>query len=62
MTPDDKLICFNCKNWNQFDDGCKAFKDIPWEIIENNKHDKPLKGQKNNFVFEKGTPHDIEKL
>jgi hypothetical protein len=57
MTPDD-LICFKCKNWNQFDSGCKAFKEIPYEIINSNKHDKPLSEQKNDIVFEEGTPHD----
>ena len=57
MTPDD-LICFKCKNWNQFDSGCKAFKEIPYEIIDSNKHDKPLSNQKNDIVFEEGTPHD----
>jgi len=57
MTPDD-LICFKCKNWNQFDSGCKAFKEIPYEIINSNKHDKPLSEQKNDIVFEEGEPHD----
>ena len=42
MTPDRDLICFKCKHWNQFDSGCKAFKNIPMQIIETNKHDKPL--------------------
>ena len=57
MTPDD-LICFKCKNWNQFDLGCRAFKEIPYEIINSNKHDKPLSEQKNDIVFEEGEPHD----
>lgn len=62
MTPDNDLICFKCKNWNQFDTGCKAFKDIPWEIIKANKHDKPLPDQNNNFVFVEGTPHDLQEI
>jgi hypothetical protein len=59
MTPDQSLICFKCKNWNQFDSGCKAFKEIPDEILINNRHDKPLPEQKNNVVFEEGEPQDI---
>ena len=62
MTPNQDLICYKCKNWNHFDLGCKAFTDIPQEIIMTNKHDKPLKNQDNNIVFEKGTPHDLENL
>lgn len=62
MTPTEELICFNCKNYNQFDSGCKAFEDIPEEIIQTNKHDKPLEFQKNNIVFEQGTPHDLTQI
>lgn len=47
-----KLICFNCKNFDPIE-GCKAFEDIPEEILDgSNDHKKPLKGQKNNIVFE----------
>ena len=62
MTPDRDLICFKCKHCNQFDSGCKAFKNIPMQIIETNKHDKPLPEQKNNLFFVEGTPHDIEEI
>jgi len=32
---------------------CKAFKEIPIEILRGeNEHSKPLKGQENNLVFE----------
>lgn len=48
-----KLICFKCKYYNAFKSGCKAFpKGIPDEITSGqNKHRKPLKGQKNDLVF-----------
>lgn len=47
-------ICFSCKHFNQETSKCPAFKgDIPDEIIFNdNKHTKPLPGQKNDIVFE----------
>ena len=47
------LICFKCKHFSQID-GCEAFKDgdIPFEVMEANKHDKPIKGQENDIVFE----------
>ena len=59
MSPKEDWICFKCKNWNEYNSGCKAFKKIPKEIIENNKHDKPLPEQKNKIVFEEGKPHDL---
>jgi len=35
--------------------GCNAFPDgIPEQIIFKNKHNKPIKEQKNNIVFEEG--------
>lgn len=47
------LICLNCKHYREFTGGCSAFPDgIPEEIGFENKHDKPLEYQKNNFVFE----------
>lgn len=53
MTQTIDLICFNCKHWVAVE-GCKAFPDgIPDEILQTNKHDKPLPDQKNNLVFEK---------
>lgn len=46
------LICFSCEHFSPEAFGCKAFPDgIPKEIIEHNKHDKPLKDQKNNLVY-----------
>jgi hypothetical protein len=50
------LICFKCKHFKRFEGGCKAFPDgIPEEItIGDNNHSKPLHGQKNDIVFEKG--------
>jgi len=62
MSPKEDWICFKCKNWNELSGGCRAFKRIPDEIKLNNKHDKPLPDQKNNIVFEEGTPHDLENL
>jgi len=49
------LVCFRCKHFRRFQGGCNAFPNgIPNEItIGNNKHSKPLKGQKNDIVFEK---------
>lgn len=45
-------ICFKCKHFNVFG-GCKAFQDIPEEILSGeNDHSKPLKNQKNDIVFE----------
>jgi hypothetical protein len=47
------LICFNCKHSKIGELGCAAFPDgIPEEILHKNKHDKPIKGQINNIVFE----------
>lgn len=55
-----RLICFDCANWDRFD-GCRAFADgeIPDEILLKNKHDKPIKGQKNDIVFEQLDPDDV---
>ncbi|WP_179320362.1 cytoplasmic protein [Winogradskyella helgolandensis] len=53
MTSVIDLICFKCKHWHEFDDGCKAFPEgIPDSILIRNKHAKPIKNQKNNLVFE----------
>ena len=53
------LICFRCKNWDDIT-GCKAFEDIPKEILNGeNDHTKPLSDQKNEIVFE--TIDDAEK-
>jgi hypothetical protein len=49
-------VCLECINLIKTNKklSCKAFKDlIPFEIIKGeNDHSKPLKGQKNNIVFE----------
>lgn len=49
------LICLKCKHYTPMSGGCKAFPfaegGIPEEIHLTNKHDKPLKGQKNDLVF-----------
>jgi hypothetical protein len=49
-----KLICFNCKHFNEIQGGCAAFPEgIPDEITEgNSQHEKPLKGQENDIIFE----------
>lgn len=55
MSETINLICLDCKHFRKFEGGCDAFPDdngIPQEIIQKNKHDKPIKGQKNNIVFE----------
>ena len=48
------LVCFKCKNFRRFRGGCLAFPSgIPNQITSGqNKHSKPLKGQKNKIVFE----------
>lgn len=53
MTDTLNLICNNCKHFDVFGGGCKAFpENIPDEILMENKHDKPLPEQENNIVFE----------
>ena len=53
MTVDSQ--CINCKHFiNDGKWGCDAFFSIPDEIVFNRViHDKPIKGQDNNIVFEK---------
>jgi hypothetical protein len=48
-------ICINCIHFDKNGWRCKAFTNgIPQEIIiGDNDHKKPLKGQKNDIVFEK---------
>ena len=55
--PAEEAICFKCKNFDLETVSCPAFKgDIPDEIIfGDNNHKKPLKGQKNDIVFEEKT-------
>jgi hypothetical protein len=54
---DINIICINCKHLlEQGDDiKCKAFPNGIPELIATGEsdHSKPLKGQKNNIVFEK---------
>lgn len=59
-TTTKRLICLECVNWDRFD-GCRAFPDgdIPDEILQSNKHDKPIDGQKNDIVFEQLDPDDV---
>lgn len=53
MTDTLNLICFECKHFNEFGGGCKAFgENIPDKILLENEHDKPLPEQKNDLVFE----------
>jgi len=45
-------ICESCIHFTPLAGGCKAFPEgIPEEILESNKHDKPIKGQKNDLVY-----------
>lgn len=51
----ENFICFRCKHSSPDQFGCKAFPDgfgIPEEILQTNKHNKPLKNQKTNIVYE----------
>jgi len=53
MEPRENFICFNCKHNIPGKPGCEAFPDgIPEEIMMTNKHDKPLKDQENDLVYE----------
>ena len=46
------FICFNCQHNVPGEMGCKAFPDgIPEEVLLHNKHNKPLKNQKNDLVY-----------
>lgn len=50
----DDLICMQCKNFkNHAGTGCLAFPDgIPNSILDSNIHDKPIKGQGNDLIFD----------
>ena len=51
----ETFICFKCIHQRPYLGGCNAFPDgIPEQIIFKNKHNKPIKEQKNNIVFEEG--------
>jgi hypothetical protein len=47
-------VCFKCKHYDKETATCAAFpKEIPDIIYYNgDKHEKPIKGQKNDIVFE----------
>ena len=47
------FICFSCEHFGKPNgSGCRAFPDgIPYGYPPNNKHSKPLKGQKNDLVY-----------
>lgn len=48
------MSCKFCKHY--LFNGCKAFDRIPMAFASGEKiHDKPTKGQKGDFVFERGT-------
>lgn len=54
-------LCLKCKH-HTFGNKCEAFpKKIPDEIFSEgtNDHKKPLKGQKNNIVFE---PYESDEI
>jgi hypothetical protein len=45
-------ICFKCKHIIPLSGGCQAFPNgIPRLILESNRHDKPIDGQKNELIF-----------
>ena len=51
----ETFICAKCKHRRIVSGGCNAFPDgIPNKVLFENKHSKPLPGQKNNLVFERG--------
>jgi len=53
MSEPKKVNCLKCKHFNQFGIGCKAFDDIPENVVNGmNKHTKPIKGQRGKYVFE----------
>lgn len=63
MSPNEDFICNNCIHLRPFSGGCDAFpEDIPFEMGIFFDHNKPIPGQKNNIVFEKGIPKEIENL
>ena len=59
----ETFICFKCKHRRPYSGGCNAFPIvIPNEIIFKNKHNKPIKGQKNNIVYEEGESLEEQKM
>ena len=55
MTTKD-LICFKCKHFTFFKEGCDAFAEIPESILETNEHNEVLPDQIAPLVFEPGEP------
>lgn len=55
MTTKD-LICFKCKHFTFFQEGCAAFSEIPEIILETNEHNKVYPEQIAPLVFEEGEP------
>ena len=46
-------VCNKCEHFKGFGE-CKAFKDIPDDILDGiNNHSKVIKGQIGNYVFKK---------
>ena len=59
----ENFICIRCKHFRELSGGCDAFPDgIPWIILETNKHNKPIPGQKNNIVFQRGLPNELKNI
>lgn len=54
--------CVNCKHLRELSGGCRAFPaGIPYEIASGQKiHDKVIKGQTGEYVFEKGEPYEMK--
>ena len=58
LKEENKNNCFNCKNFNEFQGNCLAFPNgIPYGVGTLHEHNKPTPAQKNNIVFERGTPN-----
>ena len=59
-----QLVCFKCKHFRRFEEGCDAFPEgIPDEIISgNNNHSKPLPNQNNKVVFELDEDMDLVEI
>lgn len=55
-----ELVCFQCKHFRIFSNGCDAFPNgIPSEITSGeNNHQKPLPNQSNDIVFEQINEED----
>ena len=48
------LQCLDCKHYNAIGGGCKAFPEgIPDSFLMGKKHNKVLKNQIGEYIFEK---------